>query len=288
MKTVISASRRTDIPAFYLPWLIDCLQKRSAEIVTPRGLKKCVNLHPDHVHSLVLWSKNFHHFLKRKSAFKEYRLFFHFTLNDCPPLEPNIPDLQERLAQAQALAECFGPACMTWRFDPVVFWEEGRKDNTGGFAYIAETIARIGVRRCMFSFCTHYRKTIIRTRAAGIPLYDPPVERKRETAARLGRIARACGIGLFACSQSGLDGIDNVAVGRCIDGAYLQELFSEKCSKARDLGQRPQCHCTHSVDIGSYTSVCRHGCLYCYAIPGPSAAAGGKVLENDKKNFLLS
>ncbi|MFA5261694.1 MAG: DUF1848 family protein, partial [Candidatus Omnitrophota bacterium] len=104
MKVVISASRRTDIPAFYLPWLIHCIQVRFADIVTPRGMKKRVDLHPDRVHSIVLWSKNFRHFLARKDAFKEYHLYFHFTVNDCPELEPNIPSLNERLGQVKALA----------------------------------------------------------------------------------------------------------------------------------------------------------------------------------------
>ncbi|MFA5260279.1 MAG: DUF1848 family protein, partial [Candidatus Omnitrophota bacterium] len=166
----------------------------------------------------------------------------------------------------------FGPECVHWRFDPVVFWDEGRKDNIDRFAYIAEKMARVGVRRCTFSFCTHYRKAVARTLVAGISLYDPPLEVKRETAVRLGRIARAFGIALFGCSQAGLAGIENVSVARCIDGAYLQGLFLEKCSRARDLGQRPQCRCTKSVDIGSYALVCHHGCLYCYASPCRSAS----------------
>ncbi|HPN55810.1 MAG TPA: DUF1848 family protein [Candidatus Omnitrophota bacterium] len=277
MKTVISASRRTDIPAFYLPWLIHSIQMGFADIVTPRGMKKRVDLHPDRVHAIVLWSKNFRHFLSRKDAFQDYNLYFHFTLNDCLELEPNIPSLKERLAQGKALAESYGPGCVNWRFDPVVFWDKGRRNNTGRFAYIAEKMAGIGIHRCTFSFCTHYRKTVARTRTAGVPLYDPPLDVKRETAARLGRIARDFGIELFACSQSGLAGIENVSVARCIDGAYLQELFLGKCSQARDVGQRPQCHCTKSVDIGSYALACHHGCLYCYASPGLAGDSGRDV-----------
>ena len=272
MKTIISASRRTDIPAFYMPWLIQCIQAGFADIVTPRGTHKRVDLHPDQVHSIVFWSKNFCHFLRRKDLFKDYHLYFQFTVNDCPELEPHIPGLKERLGQVKSLVESFGPARVHWRFDPVVFWDEGRKDNTGRFAYIAAKMAQTGVRHCTFSFCTHYRKTLTRTRAAGIPLYDPPLDVKRGTAVRLGRIARSFGIALFACSQAGLEGIENVAEARCVDGAYLQNQFGERASLARDTGQRPQCHCTKSVDVGSYALHCRHGCLYCYANPCRTAS----------------
>jgi len=35
MKTVISASRRTDIPAFYLNWFVDAIKQKSIQIQNP-------------------------------------------------------------------------------------------------------------------------------------------------------------------------------------------------------------------------------------------------------------
>ncbi len=268
MKTVISASRRTDIPAFYLPWFIDCLKQGYADIIIPRGLPKRVDLQPDAVHSIVLWSKNFRPFLKRRSEFKKYRLYFQFTVNDCAVLEPRVPGLPERLEQVRELADIFGPEYIHWRFDPIIFWDEGRASNMGHFCDIAQKMFSSGIRRCTFSFCTHYRKTVNQTRRKGLILFDPPLEEKRRIAEELGRITQSLGITLYACSQPGLSGIKHVSVAKCIDGNLLEQLFGERASRARDRSQREECHCTKSVDVGSYNLKCLHGCSYCYANPG--------------------
>ena len=137
MKHVISASRRTDIPAFYLDWMIDHLRKGHVKVKNPFYPSQVsnVSLKKEDVHSIVLWSKDFSKFLKQISEFSDYNLFFHFTINDCKKLEPNIPSLNQRLLQMKKLTEEFNPELINWRFDPIVYWEEGGeiKHNLGSF-----------------------------------------------------------------------------------------------------------------------------------------------------------
>ncbi len=65
MKEVISASRRTDMPAYYLDRLTGFIKQRFAEVRNPySGKKYIVSLKPEDVHTLVLWSKNFKHLLE--------------------------------------------------------------------------------------------------------------------------------------------------------------------------------------------------------------------------------
>ncbi len=80
---VISASRRTDIPAFYMSWFMQQIQKRSFEVINPYNRKKAVvPAIPDKVHTIVFWSKNFGPFIEgghgQTLAAMGYNLFFQF------------------------------------------------------------------------------------------------------------------------------------------------------------------------------------------------------------------
>lgn len=81
MKNVISCSRRTDIPAFYYGWLQDVLKKESITLPnTYSGKDYTVDLAPENTHSIVLWSKNFRHFLQNPGLLTKYNLYFQFTI----------------------------------------------------------------------------------------------------------------------------------------------------------------------------------------------------------------
>lgn len=268
MRTVISASRRTDIPAHYYDWLREGLERGEVEVTQPfTGKVSAVSVRDEDVHTIVLWSKDFGRVVKDIEFWRPRRLYFNFTLNDCPYLEPNVAILQQRVRQMRILADAFGPQRINWRFDPVVWWDGGRRDNLAGFQRLADSMAEIGIRRCTFSFMTIYRKTVRRGERLGIAFYDPPLAQKRDTASWLAAETHTRGIALLNCCNEGLEGIGNLERGRCIDGPLLAELAGEASSLERDKSQRSQCGCTASRDIGSYWMVCPHACSYCYANP---------------------
>ena len=103
---VISASRRTDIPAFYMPWFMEQISKGEFEVVNPFNQRvSVVPAAPNEGHTIVFWSKNFGPFLHedfdRRLQDSGYHLFFNFTINSVlPALEPNVPPLGERLERA--------------------------------------------------------------------------------------------------------------------------------------------------------------------------------------------
>ena len=278
MRAVISASRRTDVPAHYYDWLREGLARGEVEVTVPFNRRVVpVSLRPDDVHTMVLWSKDFGRVVRDLDFWRPHRLYFNFTLNDCPALEPNVPPLGQRLEQMRVLADAFGPERINWRFDPVVHWRpdsairagatEEWRDNLAGFEALADRIAGFGVTRCTSSFMTVYRKTIARGRRLGVEFHDPPLERKRDVAARLARETARRGMVLLNCCVDGLEGIENLERGRCIDGALLARLAGEPCSIERDKSQRSLCGCTESRDVGSYGMTCPHACWYCYANP---------------------
>jgi hypothetical protein len=137
-KIVISASRRTDIPAFYMDWFMEGIEKGAFRVQNPiSGQVMTVQATPDKVHTIVFWSKNYGPFLEsgygQELVRRGFHLFFHFTINsEDPILEPCIPSLEERLEQAQALSREFGTEAISWRFDPICFYKDKGKDKDTG------------------------------------------------------------------------------------------------------------------------------------------------------------
>ena len=86
---ILSASRRTDIPAFYLDWFMAGIQNGGFEVENPYNRRRrWVASRPHEVHSIVFWSKNFDAFLHRGIGEtlerRGYHLFFNFTVNAAP------------------------------------------------------------------------------------------------------------------------------------------------------------------------------------------------------------
>ncbi|MFZ0613703.1 MAG: DUF1848 family protein [Desulfobacterales bacterium] len=287
-KIVLSASRRTDIPAFYLPWFMACLDRGFFSVANPFNQRVAiVPAGVQAVHTIVFWSKDFGRFLDTKTGEelrrRGYGLFFNFTINSALPLlEPRVPPLQDRLGQLEELARRFGPQTINWRFDPLCFYRDGRgevADNRADFGIIAHGAHRAGVTRCITSFMDHYPK--IRRRLAGRPGFsflDPaPVEKAailRDLEARL----RPPAIELYTCCEQEilqlLPASTRIRPSACISNTLLTKLYGGGISLKKDPGQRRRqgCGCQVAVDIGSYRDQpCGHGCLFCYANPRGSA-----------------
>jgi len=281
---VISASRRTDIPAFYMDWFMDGIKKGSFEVINPYN--RHVSVVPatcKDVHSIVFWSKNFRPFINggygEKLIKKGYNLFFNFTINSTSPLlEPNLPSLADRLDQLEYLSGHFNPVAINWRFDPVCFYETKEvkiKDNLHDFPVIAAKAAGCGITRCITSFMDHYPK--IKKRTASMPGFsfiDPTLEKKKEIVLKMAETLSLKKISLQTCCEiellSALPQACGITKSSCIPNNLLVKIFGGELSMKRDSGQRIKsgCGCKVSVDIGSYNlHPCYHNCLFCYANP---------------------
>jgi hypothetical protein len=270
MRTVVSASRRTDLPAFYMAWLEQRFRDGVAQVPNPvvRDRSYCVSLRPEDVHTVVLWSKDFAPFLKSPLAADcRYNWYFNFSLVDCLEWEPGVPPVEVRLGQMREIVRRWSPRHLNWRFDPIVFWEGGRRSNLESFRPLCDSLAELGVTRCTFSFATWYNKIRKRPDVESKYVYDPTTAEKLERLQALVEYARERGMTLESCCNDSLLAVAGVRKGSCINGPLLAELAGEPCSHARDVSQRPQCGCTRSQDIGSYLMGCAHNCLYCYANP---------------------
>jgi hypothetical protein len=274
MKNVISCSRRTDIPAFHYGWLQDVLAEGGVRLVNRYNQREyTVDLKPENVHSMVLWSRDFSRLLREPGRLSDYRLYFQFTLTGYPRhLEPGVLPEDELLGQMDRLARSYSPGRINWRFDPIFFIhsaglriEEAEGERLQTFERLGRRISGMGIKRCTVSFITLYSSVHSRLGERGVKLHETGQEARVRFAGKLSERARAFGIEIFSCCQPLLEGVPGLRKGSCIDGNLLEELFGGKTSKARDAAQRKHCGCSRSLDIGSYRQECPHACLYCYA-----------------------
>ncbi|HOM03381.1 MAG TPA: DUF1848 domain-containing protein [Acetivibrio sp.] len=277
MLEIISCSRRTDIPAFYYDWLQECLKNKYAMVKNPyNGSTYMVDLSCEKVHSICLWSKSFANVLKDPKYLSLYNLYFQFTITGYSKLlEPNVVDTNEAIRQMEQLAQKYSPQQINWRFDPIIFSIKGEKEPVPDnferarlqmFETLCKDISSFGVNRCTISFLCLYKKVEQRMKKSGFTYFLPSQQKQIEFVSQLVEIADKYGVTIYTCSNPLIEEVKGVKKSHCIDGPYLEALFGKRASRAKDAGQRKECGCTRSKDIGGYDEQrCKHGCLYCYA-----------------------
>lgn len=264
---IISASRRTDIPAFYTEWLLNRLRQGFVLVRNPFNPNQVsqVSLEPQAVDGIVFWTKNPAPMLPRLEEIRRqgYRFYFQFTLTAYDQgLEKNLPSRSERVATFRELAKRIGSDQVLWRYDPILFtptfnpachlhWFEDLASRLHGCT-----------SRCTISFLSLYEKC--KRNMQGIELLAIEEREKMRFVAQLTAIANTYGMQLSACCDSFLHERCGVEAARCIDDRVLASVLGQPVRIKKDSGQRPGCGCMASVDIGAYNT-CPHGCRYCYA-----------------------
>jgi hypothetical protein len=262
----ISASRRTDIPAFYSDWFLNRLAEGFCNVLHPYTKKWFrVSLALEDVDAIVFWSKNYAPLLPKLEKIEKTtkNLFFHFTITANKELELRTPDFRDAINDYIHLAKRHSPEHIIWRYDPLCI-----TDKLPFAVYEERFIACAELlqghaRTCTVSFATPYKKVLFNMRKyTDHEFIDLPVEVKKAYAERLAGIAELYSIRLFACCNDFLLS-DKIHKASCIDGRKLS-LLSGAALDSRPAGTRKECACTKSIDIGAYDT-CGHGCVYCYA-----------------------
>ncbi|MDR3565665.1 MAG: DUF1848 family protein [Negativicutes bacterium] len=277
-KTVISASRRTDLPRFHYAWLQQVLKDGEAAVANPRFPEKIykVDLEPANVHSLVLWSKDFSRVLADPGYLNNYNLYFQYTINLYSRLlEPCVPSYRESLAVLDGLLKRYCPAQFNIRFDPIIISTRGELCPTieqpeaarlSAFATLCQDLVTLGMDRCRIttSYLTLYPH--VKRGLTEIELDLVPLDTHGQAAffTRMAEIGAQYGLSIYTCACPAGGAAVGIELGRCIDGYLLEGLFGGKVSKAKDGGQRSDCLCHKSIDIGDYKKQCTGGCEYCY------------------------
>jgi DNA repair photolyase len=269
---IISASRRTDIPAFYAEWFMNRIRAGFVLVHNPFNIRQVrrVSLAVPDVDALVFWTRDAKHLLHYLPELdtRGYRYYFQYTITGYPKMfERSVPDLNQALNTFRKLSDIVGPQRVLWRYDPILLSNlYGLEQHLNRFAEIASAL-RGKTRRVTISIADFYRKTLKNlSHIDGLAITDISKDRVllQDLIGNLARIAEDNGLKMQTCTtQVGLSD-SGIRQGKCIDDRLLKDVFGRDYPAQKDKGQRPGCTCVKSIDIGQY-STCLHGCLYCYA-----------------------
>jgi len=275
MAHVISASRRTDIPAFYSEWFINRIREGHVRWMNPfSNAVYRVSLRPEDVSAIVFWSKDYRPLLPHLDELDAlgFRMLFHFTITGLPRVfEPRVPDAAETVRCARYLSSRYGADAVLWRYDPVLVSDvTDARYHMNRFRDLCAALEG-SVKRCYFSFPAFYAK--VRRNASalqartGIAIHDLPMAERVEMANALAEVAAQYGIEMFSCCGDYLVQ-GTIKRAHCIDGELLHRLYPDRVGRLREVPSRPGCGCCESTDIGAYDT-CAHACVYCYANAEP-------------------
>lgn len=284
---IISASRRTDIPAFYSDWFFNRIKERYVLVPNPYNSKMIsrISLDPAVVDCIVFWSKNPAPMLEKLDKLKEYNYYFQFTLNPYgPDIENHLPAISKRIDTFKRLSDRIGKEKVIWRYDPVLTNETYTPGfHKEKFAEIAYELKE-HTEKCMLGFIDHYQH--IRTAVGQFniqPLLKADIE---EMAVSFKKTVDTCSIQLDTCTVK----VDlthlGIPGGLCIDNQLVERIAGYPISVRKDKNQRDICRCAESIDICTYES-CLNGCIYCYAIKGNYNTVKYNLNKHDKDSPML-
>ncbi len=262
MGEIISASRRTDIPAFFWEWFMEKLEEEKVDVKNPySGKNYSLSLSPGDVDCIVFWTKNPDPATGSMKTIEEkgYRSLFHVTINGYGKgIEGRVPDWKKGVESLRTLSRIIGKEKVFWRFDPLLPFEDPL-DTVKRFESIARNISGYA-ERCYIATFHPYRKSL--RQLAGGGYKEEPSKAKDSLYLKLLEGGRKYSIPLYGCCSPLLES-RGFPRGSCIDGEYLSKVFGKEMGKKK-RASREGCNCAYSRDLGFYGS-CSHGCLYCYA-----------------------
>lgn len=284
---IISASRRTDIPAFYSDWFLERIREGFVLVRNPLNIHQVskIRLTPDVVDFIVFWTKNPEPLINNLDKLQDYHYYFQFTLNSySSDIEEFVPNKGKYIISTfKKLSDKIGKEKVIWRYDPIFI---NSKYNTEyhieNFEKLAKQLSDY-TEKCTISFIDLYKKTEKNLKDTNIIQLNE--ENIRNISKNLISIAQTYNLKMDTCAEK-IDLSDlGIERAHCIDAKLMERLTNYKYCLNKDKNQRKECGCVESIDIGAYNT-CQNGCKYCYANYNKTIS-NNKYLKLDNSSQLL-
>lgn len=219
---IVSASRSTDIPAFYADWFFNRLKKGYSAWTNPfNGVKSYVSY--EKTRFIVFWSKNPKPLLPHLDYLKERSIncYIQYTLNDydAEKLEKGVPPVSQRIETFNALVDKLGKGHVIWRFDPLIL------TDTIDIDLLLKKIEGIASQlvgytdKLVFSYADilSYKKVKANLETSEIHYHEWTIPEMEEFASKLEQLNQKWGFTIATCGEKiDLDKY-HIAHNRCID-----------------------------------------------------------------------
>lgn len=291
---IVSASRRTDIPAFFCDWFVNRIKAGYLLTRNPFNAHQIsrVSLMPKDVDLIVFWTRNPSGLMPHLSVMDElgHRYYFQYTITGYPrKIERSVPKPQAAIETFCQLSEMIGKERVVWRYDPILLsnlvdFDEHKRL----FTKIASMLAG-KTERVVISFSDFYQKTERNLKAVESLVYwdvTQNTEQMLELSKFMADVAAANGMQIKSCAERADLAEAGIAHGKCIDDDLIRDVFGLPLSSEKDKGQREECGCIKSVDIGMYNT-CLHECSYCYATFNKQVVINNKKKHDENSPFLI-
>lgn len=284
--SILSVSRRTDIPSYYSEWFFNRLD--AGEFYTrnnPYNQKAVARytFNKSDIDCIVLWTKNPIPMMNSLDRLKDYKFYFQFTLTGYGrDMEANLPNKLQLIDTFKDLSMI---APVVWRYDPIMFTDKYTVEwHLKMFENLASRLYR-HTDRCVISFVDIYKFVNNHLLTKQIYNENKEAEDLFNFSRKLSEIAHKYGMQIFSCGEK-IDlmkaGIEH---GSCIDKKFIENLAGYPLKASKDKGQRNACGCIESIDVGKYNT-CRNSCYYCYACSNLNELESN-LLNYDKDSPIL-
>lgn len=223
---IVSASRSTDIPAFYADWFFHRMKVGYSAWTNPfNGVKGYVSY--KNTHFIVFWSKNPRPLLLHLDYLKEQNIgcYIQYTLNDYQyeGLERGVPPLNERIETFKDLVNKLGKGRVIWRFDPLMLTDDIDINKLlAKIEHIGDQL--IGyTEKLVFSFAdiVSYRKVKSNLEKSRIPYHEWTEPQMLEFAERLSMLNRKWNYTLATCGEKINLQQFGIEHNHCVDDALI-------------------------------------------------------------------
>ena len=283
---IINTGSRTDTVQYYTEWLLKRFEEGFVYSRNPLFPDKVTKyeLNPDVVDCIIFCSKNYEPILPYiKGITEKFNTYFHYTITAYDKdIEPNVPDIEKSIETLIKLSELVGQQRIAWRYDPILLTEKYTKIlHYKTFNHIAEKISPY-IDRCIFSFVEMYKK--LETNMPEIILLTP--KDKTEIARNIGAIAKKHNMIIQTCATDENYEQYGILTSGCLTADILGRANNVKFKKLKHSGNRKNCNCMESRNIGDYDT-CPNGCKYCYANQNPQIAKLNYEKHNPNSPLIL-
>lgn len=227
---IVSASRSTDIPAFYADWFFYRLMKCNYSAWTnPFNSKKCYVSYGK-TRFIVFWSKNPKNLIGHLPELKERNINFYlqYSVNDYQKekLESGLPSLGERIGTFRRIVDLYDANHVVWRFDPLILSDSLTVD------VLLERVKYIGDRlkgytnKLVFSFADilSYRRVQNNLNSIGFRYRDWKKEDMQEFARGLAELNRSWNFELATCGEEINLPEFGIRKNRCVDDRLIVKI----------------------------------------------------------------